>query len=249
MSRTTRQRPSIAALRALGETDQVIVVDNSGSTDVRRRHAPERRGLHRSAGANLGFAAGANLALRRLLADHAATMCCCSTPTPASRRKTSITWRSSCTSPLIRALRASLRGSSTATAEQQRVTWPFPSPFRMWMEAVGLGRVRAPRGRSSSERCCSYGGRRSSEVGELDERFFLYAEETDWQRRAARLGWRAALVPDVVAVHDGAGSSGDPSRREVLFHAAQETTYGSGTESRLGAYRSALRAPERPREP
>ena len=61
------------------------------------------------------------------------------------------------------------------------------------------------------------------QVGELDERFFLYGEETDWQRRAAQLGWRAALCPDVVAVHDGAGSSDDPSRREVLFHAAQET--------------------------
>ena len=61
------------------------------------------------------------------------------------------------------------------------------------------------------------------QVGELDERFFLYGEETDWQRRAAQLGWTAALCPDVVAVHDGAGSSDDPSRREVLFHAAQET--------------------------
>ena len=78
------------------------------------------------------------------------------------------------------------------------------------------------------------------QVGELDERFFLYGEETDWQRRAAQLGWRAALVPDVVAIHDGAGSSDDPRRREVLFHAAQETYIRKWYGSRgWWAYRAA----------
>ena len=49
-----------------------------------------------------------------------------------------------------------------------------------------------------------------AEVGELDEQFFLYAEETDWQRRAFDLGWRMACCPEVTATHIGAGTGGIP---------------------------------------
>src|SRR5581483_363837 len=61
------------------------------------------------------------------------------------------------------------------------------------------------------------------EVGLFDERFFLYAEETDWQRRARGLRWRTELCQEAVAAHVGGGTSSDPVRREILFHAAQET--------------------------
>ena len=61
------------------------------------------------------------------------------------------------------------------------------------------------------------------DVGPFDERFFLYAEETDWQRRAAEAGWRTVEVADVTAVHLGAGTSTDKGRREALFHAGIET--------------------------
>jgi GT2 family glycosyltransferase len=61
-----------------------------------------------------------------------------------------------------------------------------------------------------------------AEVGPFDERFFLYAEETDWQRRARDLGWGAALCPEVTALHVGAGTGGDESERDVHFHASQE---------------------------
>ncbi len=33
------------------------------------------------------------------------------------------------------------------------------------------------------------------EVGPFDEQFFLYAEETDWQRRARDLGWACGPLP------------------------------------------------------
>ena len=61
------------------------------------------------------------------------------------------------------------------------------------------------------------------EVGLFDERFFLYAEETDWQRRARARGWEAAVCGDASAHHEGAGTSENPLRREMLFQAAQET--------------------------
>ena len=59
-------------------------------------------------------------------------------------------------------------------------------------------------------------------MGPLDEGFFLYSEETDWAFRAARLGWRHAVVPEATAIHVGAATSSDPRRREVHFHASQE---------------------------
>nr|WP_257907420.1 glycosyltransferase family 2 protein [Janibacter limosus] len=60
------------------------------------------------------------------------------------------------------------------------------------------------------------------QVGGPDESFFLYAEETDWARRAHDLGWRHALVPEVTARHLGAATSSDPGRRDAHFHASQE---------------------------
>jgi GT2 family glycosyltransferase len=61
-----------------------------------------------------------------------------------------------------------------------------------------------------------------AQVGGLDERFFLYAEETDWAYRAARLGWRHAVVDSAQAVHTGAGTSSDVRRRQAHFHGSQE---------------------------
>jgi GT2 family glycosyltransferase len=43
-------------------------------------------------------------------------------------------------------------------------------------------------------------------VGPWDERFFLYSEETDFQRRLRDAGWRVVFDPDAVVVHRGGGS-------------------------------------------
>ncbi len=61
------------------------------------------------------------------------------------------------------------------------------------------------------------------DVGGLDEGFFLYAEEADWERRATRRGWRVAYCEEASAVHAGAATDPDPARRQVRFHAGVET--------------------------
>jgi len=45
------------------------------------------------------------------------------------------------------------------------------------------------------------------DVGAFDERFFLYSEEQDWQRRARRCGWHVRQLPRVVYSHEGRGSA------------------------------------------
>lgn len=102
-----------------------------------------------------------------------------------------------------------------------RVAWPFPSPGRTWLEAVGLGGMSG-RADFVIGSVLLLRGEALAQVGAFDERFFLYAEETDWAYRAARLGWRHAVVPSARAVHLGGASSSDPARRDACFHASQE---------------------------
>jgi N-acetylglucosaminyl-diphospho-decaprenol L-rhamnosyltransferase len=47
----------------------------------------------------------------------------------------------------------------------------------------------------------------ASDAGPLDERYFMYLEETEWQRRIRAAGWRIDIVPDAAFVHLGGGSS------------------------------------------
>lgn len=102
-----------------------------------------------------------------------------------------------------------------------RVAWPFPSPWGTWLEAVGLGRLRR-RADFVIGSVLLLRAEALEQAGGLDERFFLYAEETDWARRASLLGWRHRVVDSVTAVHLGAATSSDGERREAHFHASQE---------------------------
>src|SRR5690606_22197724 len=90
-----------------------------------------------------------------------------------------------------------------------------------WLEAFGLARFsRGARFVIGSVLLLR--SEALAQVGGFDERFFLYAEETDWALRAHRLGWRHRSVPEVEAVHAAGGTSTDPRRREAHFHASQE---------------------------
>lgn len=48
-----------------------------------------------------------------------------------------------------------------------------------------------------------------SEVGEFDERYFLYSEEADWCWRARKGGWRLMSVTEPGAQHQAAGTVAD----------------------------------------
>ncbi|HXW39259.1 MAG TPA: glycosyltransferase family 2 protein [Acidimicrobiales bacterium] len=203
-------------LAALAGGPPVMVVDNSSDAHVRSvviRH----RADYVDPGRNLGFAGGVNVGLQRhrgadiLLVNPDATI----------------------TPDQIAVLHHCLRGEerlacvapsqvSPGTALPERVGWPFPTPLGALLDAAGLGRLRQ-RTDFLIGSVLLLRAEALEDVGPFDEQFFpLYAEETDWQRRARERGWTVRLCPDASATHVGAGTSGDPRVREVHFHAAQE---------------------------
>jgi GT2 family glycosyltransferase len=194
----------------------VTVLDNSSRSDVKEvcRRLEVR---YVDTGSNLGFAGGVNMGIARRLhpgADllllnpdaritaegiHALRVCLHASP------------RRACVAP-----RQTGMGGETA-----RVSWPFPSPAGAWADALGLGQFRKGR-QFLIGSVLLIKADALAEVGGFDERYFLYAEETDWQYRAQHLGWTSDLCTEVVATHVGAGTGGDPTVRDTHFHASTE---------------------------
>jgi GT2 family glycosyltransferase len=207
-------------LNALERKVELTVVDNSSSTAV-RAVADHHGAAYLDAGSNLGFAAGVNLALRRLGARSPRNVLLLNPDAVLAPRDLDVLAAHLYEPGNQRIGAVSPRLVGIDGAEQQ-VVWPFPTPARAWAEALGLGLLPARRNFVIGA-VLMLRWEALQEVGFFDERFFLYAEEADWQRRALSLGWSSILCPDAVASHLGAGTSDDPSRREALFHAAQET--------------------------
>ena len=71
------------------------------------------------------------------------------------------------------------------------------------------------------------------EVGLLDERFFLYAEEVDFAYRAALRGWRTYLVPTATVRHAEGSSTSRTTNNAVsqaTFRNGASYTSGSAVE-------------------
>jgi GT2 family glycosyltransferase len=59
------------------------------------------------------------------------------------------------------------------------------------------------------------------QVGPLDDRFFMYAEDVDWCKRFHLAGWRVVFYPEAKALHyGGASSKNAPSRFNVEMQRA-----------------------------
>jgi GT2 family glycosyltransferase len=204
-------------LRALEHRYPITVVDNSSSTHTRAL-AAEAGAVYLDSGENLGFAAAVNLGLAGLdLSTHDVLLL---NPDAVIEPEA--------IELLVRELSASAELCCVAAAQRQpgspiasQVCWPFPTPLAAWRQALGLSRfdehwdfviasVLLVRGTALVV------------LGGFDEGFFLYAEETDWERRATRAGWRIGFSPDAEALHEGAATDEDNHRRLVRVHAGLE---------------------------
>lgn len=198
----------------------VQVVDNSSDPSV--REVCDRWAVaYCDPGRNLGFGAGVNVALRRLLAGPETDVLLLNPDAVLAAAGIRVL-QAALSDPgaeRVGALSPRIIGHDGA---DQRVMWPFPTPARAWREALGLGRLNRSADFAIGA-ALLLRWEAIQDVGLFDERFFLYAEETDWQRRAAHKGWHASLCASVTAAHAGAATSSDTTRRDQLFHAGTET--------------------------
>lgn len=194
----------------------VTVVDNSSRADVRAVcEAADVRYL--DPGHNGGFGTGANYALAHRLTPGSDVLLL----NPDARISVDG----------VRELREALRADPTLASvgpsqvdeegKRARVAWPWPTPLRSWIEAIGLGRLNDSEDYVIGS-VLLLRAEALAQVGGFDESFFLYAEEADWARRAAYLGWKHAIASHVTALHIGAATSNDPTRRNTHFFAGQE---------------------------
>ena len=81
------------------------------------------------------------------------------------------------------------------------------------------------------------------EVGELDERFFIYDEDIDWCLRASRIGWKVRYWPGAKMVH--VGSAARPFMKDKTFiHFRSHLSYikKNHSASEAAAYYAAMAA-------
>lgn len=212
--------PLVDALTPLGGLS-VTVVDNS-SLPATRRVVEARGGHYLDPGRNLGFGAAVNLALASLTErgmGHADVLLLNpdATISEAAVRELAESLHAqpdtACVAPLQ---------TDPTCARRERVVWPFPSPLGAWLVALGAGRFDRRKGFVIGS-ILLLNRHALDDVGTFDERFFLYAEETDWQKRAVDRGWRIRYVPEVAGTHVGGGTSTDEGLRSDLFHTSQLT--------------------------
>jgi GT2 family glycosyltransferase len=206
-----------ACLAALEGVWKPVVVDNS-SLPATRALAGRFGAVYVDPGRNLGFAGGVNtgLAARTDLGADVLLLNPDAMISPDGIRRLHAAL---CADPRLAAVGP--EQVAPGGGDRARVSWPVPTPAGAWIEALGFGAKRSGR-QFVIGSVLLLNSEALTEIGPLDERFFLYAEETDWEIRAMDAGWRVAVCSDVVATHIGAGTGGDPRRRETYFHASHE---------------------------
>lgn len=203
------------ALASLEPRQPLVAVDNGVETDVRRL-VEAYGGRYLTAGRNVGFAAGVNLALRACEGRDVLLL------------NPDVQFEPGLPAALSRVLHDDPRTAAVAPqlmypdGSPQRVAWPIPSPREAWIDALKLRRTFRPRREFLIGAVLLLRAEALADVGGFDERFFLYAEECDWQLRALQSGWRIRLADDLVAVHLGSGSSDDEGVRAQHFYRSGE---------------------------
>jgi GT2 family glycosyltransferase len=129
-----------------------------------------------------------------------------------------------------------LHRNADAGRTPQASYFEYPRP---WTEIAGLlGLVRAAdpsiwlpdvRGpRDTDWVCGSFLMMRRScleQVGELDERFFIYQEDVDWCLRARRAGWLVRFWPGVSMVHVGSAAKPFMKDKTLVMFRSQVSYY------------------------
>lgn len=202
---------------AIGDLDaDVWVVDNASTDDsvaAVRQHFPTVQVIENKE--NVGFAAANNQAIKASHGRHVVLLNSDTVAHPNALRA------------MVRLLdnhrHVGIVGAQLLNADGSlQHSWAaFPT---VWSEVLGKNiRTRriVPTGYDSfafdvdwiSGACLMIRRSVIEQVGMLDERFFMYSEETDWCYRVKRAGWHVYYYPQAHVVHFGGQSSRQASTR------------------------------------
>jgi len=140
---------------------------------------------------------------------------------------------------LLKRLEANPKAAATAPkilnedGSLQRSVWNYPTPARSWFDNSGLGVVLRKLKLCRDYHSWAHDGERASDwavgacllvrreifdtLGGFDEQFWMYAEETDWQKRWRDAGWQILFVPTAQVTHIGGGSGAGAASVKAAF--------------------------------
>jgi GT2 family glycosyltransferase len=215
-------------IRALASLDGVerICVDN-GSTDGSDRAVAQRLPdveLVR-AGANLGFAAGSNIGIRRALERGADWVLLLNHDAVAEPGLPAALEHAAAVRPDAGLLACKVLqedGRTVQYAGARVVPWLGYSG-----RETGFGRpdrYHALRDVGRADGAALAASRAASEAaGLLDEQLFAYVEDVEWSLRIRRAGFAVVFVPDAVVRHRGSASTGGRASTANLYYDTRNT--------------------------
>ncbi len=213
-------------------TQQIVVVDNDskdGTVALIRAKFPDV--LLVTPGANLGFAKGVNLAARHADAEYLLLL---NPDTEVTDHAIDVVVEFARRHPQY-----GLYGGRTLKPNgslEPSSCWGLPSLWSMGLFAFGITTL-APRNRWLDPE--SLGGWARDTVrevgvitgcfllahrevwqrlGGLDERYFMYGEDTDLSLRAWQAGYRPVICPDAKVIHEVGQSSSTPLHKAFLLY-------------------------------
>lgn len=213
-----------------GIESEVILVDNAssdGSVEAIREQCPWVNVI--ASPKNLGFGAGNNLGLKIAQGDYFLLINTDALPHPGATR-TLIEYLKN--HPKTAVVGPKLLNADGST---QQSCFRFPSPTRAWMENLWISSVFRRISFVDDYRGWAHDQERAvdfvigacilvrksvyNKIGGFDERFFMYAEESDWMFRMHQAGWTISFTPTAVVTHLGgaSGASEKPKINQMFF--------------------------------
>lgn len=207
----------IKSLEAQSFKDFEIVFVDNASTDGSYEHVkktyPEVRTFE--TGANLGFAGGNNYGIKRAKGDYI-FMLNNDTVCDKDMLKNLVAEKDS----------ADILGCKIYYYEPKDVFWSVASKVnRLTSKASLVGKGEKDKGQHDEKKFVDQvvgaaifiNKKVFEKIGYLDENYFMYYEETEWQTRARKAGFKTMYVPDAKLWHKVAFSSGGDGPFSIYY--------------------------------
>ncbi len=230
----TRQALSAVLAAAEGLEVEIFVVDNAsadGSADMVAEEFPEVELICNAA--NVGFAAGNNVALRQVAGEYALLI---NTDTIVRRDALRTMVEFLDAHPQAGACGCKiLDPDGTLQLDSRR---GFPTPLAAFCKMSGLSRLfpkhpliaryhmtyldpeQTAEVEVLSGSCMMVRKAAMDQVGLLDESYFMYGEDIDWCYRFHQAGWKIYYVPTTAIIHFR-GESGRGTPLKILYRKSQ----------------------------